>query len=103
MTNRMKWAALAAVLGALMAGEAHAIALNRCVKIVRNPQVNRETLVNTCPKCLVAKVERRRPGSATGTPNMRDFTLPPGASQPLPFRGPGKTRITSEAPCPPAQ
>lgn len=105
MTNHMKRAALAAILGlwALsVAGEAHAVAL-RCVKIVRDPQVNRETLVNTCAKCVLAKVERKRPGSASDTPSMREYTMVPGARQPLPFMGPGSSRITGELPCPPAR
>lgn len=102
MTNHIKWVALATVLGAFIAGEAQAIAINRCVKVVRNPQVSRETLVNTCEECLVAKIERRRPGSTIGVPSMRDVMLPGRTSQPLPFMGPGKTRIMSEAPCPKA-
>lgn len=102
MTNHIKWAALAAMLGSLMAGEAHAVALNHCIKIIRDPQVGRETLVNTCNQCLVAKVERRRPGNEIGTPNIRDFNLPGGTSMPLPFMGPGSTRVMKEIPCPQA-
>lgn len=103
MANPLKAALLAFAVVAMIVGEAHAIALNRCIKIVRNPQVSRETLVNTCQQCLIAKIERRRPGSATGTPQTRDYTLPGGASQPLPFMGPGKSRILSEVPCPQAR
>ena len=105
MANHIQWAVLAAMLGsfaASMPGEAHAVPLNHCIKIIRDPQVGRETLVNTCNQCLVAKIERRRPGNEIGTPNMRDFNMPGGTSQPLPFMGPGSTRIMSEAPCPQA-
>lgn len=95
--------ALAALFGASEAPKAHAIALNKCTRIVHNPQVNRETLVNACNQCVVARIERRRPGTGLGTPSMRDYTLPAGARQPLPFMGPGKSRITSETPCPQAR
>lgn len=106
MANLMKQSLKLTVMALVMTlavGEAQAMALNRCVKIVRDPQVNRETLVNTCNQCLTAKVERRRPGNDSGTPNMRDFTLLPGAAQPLPFLGPGSSRILNEAPCPQVQ
>lgn len=92
-----------AFLSALGWAEAHAIALNKCARIVHDPQVNRESLVNTCNQCVVARIERRRPGAGLSTPSMRDYTLPPGARQPLPFMGPGKSRITSESPCPQAR
>lgn len=103
MTNHIKWAALAVVLGSFVAGEAHAVAVNRCIKLVRHPQVNREALVNTCQKCRAVKVERSRPGSATDTPSVREYNLPAGSSMPLPFMGTGKTRVSSETTCPQAQ
>lgn len=103
MANLLKILVTVGVLAAL-AGEAHAVALNRCIRVVQNPQVNtRETLVNTCQQCIMAKVERRRPGTASGVPSMREFNMPGGSSMPLPFQGPGRTRITSELPCPSAQ
>lgn len=103
MTNHFKWAVLAATLGIMIAGEAQAIAVSRCTRIVRDPQVNRETLVNTCQQCVVSKLERRRPGNNAGVPNLRDFNMPGGSSLLLPFMGPGVTRITGELPCPAAQ
>ena len=102
MANHIKWAVLAAMFGSLLAGEALAVPLNHCIKIIRDPQVGRETLVNTCNQCLIAKVERRRPGAEIGMPNLRDFNMPGGTSQPLPFMGPGSTRIMGEIPCPQA-
>jgi len=98
MANLLKisiWAALALFL---WSETAEAIALNRCVRVMRD-QVGRETLVNTCTKCVLVKIERRRPGNPNLTPTMRDFTVPRGAKQPLSFRGPGKTRIMSEMDC----
>lgn len=102
MTNHLKTLALTtAILVTMTAADvANAIAINRCVRIVRDPQVNRETIVNTCKMCQTVKVSRQRPGSSTGVPTMRDLTLLPGSSQLLPFRGPGSTRIHSDAPCP---
>ena len=105
MTNHLKTLALTTAILVTMtvADVASAIAINRCVRIVRDPQVNRETIVNTCKICRTVKVSRQRPGSATGVPTMRDLTLLPGTSQLLPFRGPGSTRIHSDAPCPSVQ
>lgn len=99
MTNHMKIAVLATTLGLVVLAEAaQALPMNRCIRVVRDPQVGRETLVNRCNTCMVAKVTRQRPGNASGTPTLRDFTLLPGNQLLLPFRGPGQTRIT-EAPC----
>jgi len=99
MTNLLKFAVLAAVLGGVLVAEAaHALPVNRCVRLIQDPQTRRETIVNVCTTCMVAKVARQRPGSASGTPTLRDFTLLPGNRLMLPFRGPGQTRIT-EAPC----
>lgn len=100
MTNPLKVLLIAAVAAAFWAGEAQAMALNRCVRIVTDPQVHRETAYNGCDQCVVVKVERRRPGNESGTPTLREFTLLPGSSLPLPFQGPGQSRITSEMPCP---
>lgn len=91
------------LLGGLLAASlwtaaAEAMSINRCVRLARDG-VGNETLVNICSACVVAKVERRRPGNDSRTPTMRDFTIPTGSQQPLPFRGPGKTRILSETPC----
>lgn len=101
MTNHFKWMALAAVIGAFAAGEAQAVAINRCVKLMQHPQVNRQALVNTCQSCRTVKVERTRPGSATDTPSIREYNMPAGTSMPLPFMGTGKTRISGDTPCPP--
>lgn len=98
MTNLLKVSVLS-LLGVLVSvSVAEAIAINRCVRIVRD-QVGRETLVNTCNACVLARVERRRPGNPNNPPNLRDYTIPQGSKQPLSFRGPGKTRILSEVDC----
>jgi len=106
MSNRIKKTSLLlgfalTVFGVFnFANTAQAIAINKCIRVIHNPQVSRETLVNTCSKCITAKIKRRRPGSATGTPTQREFNLQPGSHLLLPFKGPGQTRITSELPCP---
>ena len=86
------------LLAALGATSAEAISLNKCVRVVRG-QVGTETLINVCTVCYKAKVERQRPGGDGNVPTMRDYTLLPGAEQPLPFKGPGTTRIVAEFPC----
>ncbi|MBL4691802.1 MAG: hypothetical protein JKY92_00535 [Magnetovibrio sp.] len=97
----MKWAVTAFTLSTIVfANSANAIAINKCIRLVRNPQVRRETIINTCKVCMIAKVQRKRPGGVVGTPTQREFNLQPGTQLLLPFRGPGQTRISREAPCP---
>ena len=69
-----------------------------CVRLVKAQ--GREILVNTCDSCRTAKVERDRPGSATGVPSMREYLIPAGGRQPLTFRGAGRTRVMSSLACP---
>lgn len=71
-------------------------AKDRCLRIVR--QGNIETLVNTCNSCRVAALIRSRPGNAV--PMSRRFNVQGQSTFPVPFRGPGRTRITSDFPCP---
>ena len=80
-----------------------AVALNptpadasRCIRIMR--QGNIETLVNTCDTCLVATLTRSRPGNAV--PVGREYNILAKSRFPVPFRGPGRTRVESEYPCP---
>lgn len=69
-----------------------------CVRLVK--QAGSEILVNTCDACRTAKVERDRPGTATGVPSMREYLIPGKGHQPLSFRGPGRTRVVASLPCP---
>jgi len=104
MTNPLKVTVLTAVLSlTLMSEAALALPINRCIRLVRNPQVQRETIVNVCQGCVVVKLSRQRPGNINGMPSERTFTLLPGNQLPLSFKGPGQTRITSESPCPRAR
>lgn len=100
----MKLALVALILSTMaFVDTANAIAINKCIRLIRNPQVGSEIIVNTCRKCMTAKIQRKRPGGVTGTPTQREFNLQPGTQLPLPFRGPGQTRIKREAPCPSAR
>jgi len=102
MTNHLKISVLSALLLAvgltLASDPAQALPINRCARLMSD-QAGRETIANACNTCIIVKVERRRPGQTLGTPTIRDFTIPQGSNQPLPFRGPGRTRVMSEAPC----
>lgn len=57
------------------------------------------TLINRCTGCREVTLERTRPGE--GIPSIRAMILPAEAESPLPFRGPGRTRILGERSCPP--
>jgi len=67
----------------------------RCTRLIR--RVGSETLINTCNTCLMVNLARKRSGIAL--PVRRSFTLAAKSTFPVPFRGPGRTRITSEVPC----
>ncbi len=79
------------------ATKAVAVPINKCALLQRN-SVGPDVLMNRCAVCMQIKVERRRPTSGTA-PTMRDYTLPGGARQPMPFKGPGSTRVLSEYAC----
>lgn len=88
-----------AVMGMLViASGASALPVNKCSRIIKS-SVGSETLLNRCDVCMKIKVERRRPGNSGAAPTMRDYTMPRGSKQPLPFKGPGGTRIVAEFPC----
>ncbi|MDH5187938.1 MAG: hypothetical protein OEW37_03150 [Rhodospirillaceae bacterium] len=78
--------------------QASALPINKCIRIIKS-NVGSETLVNRCNVCMKTKIERKRPGNSGSVPTMRDYTMPSGSHQPLPFKGPGGTRIVAEFPC----
>ena len=94
---RLAWPALilAAALTALAPKTAHG-AVTQCTMIV--PEGPREVMINTCNACRTIDILRKRPGN--DVPVQRTFTLPPGTRLQVPFLGPGRSRITSELPCP---
>lgn len=68
----------------------------KCVLLDR--RTGAPALVNRCSACRQVGVERSRPGS--GFPTTQSFLVPDKSRQPLPFLGPGRTRVTGERPCP---
>ncbi len=61
-------------------------------------QGHSEFLINTCDTCRRVAIQRRRYG-ANGAPVMRTYDLQPKTKFPLPFKGPGRSRVTSDVPC----
>lgn len=89
----------AAALGVLIAAtmwSAAAEAQKSCIRLQIGEM--RKVLLNVCSACRTIKVEHKRPGAAT--PIFRNYTMGPTSRLPLPFRGPGRTRIVAEGACP---
>ncbi len=67
----------------------------RCTRLI--PTGGREVIVNACNTCRVVGITRKRPGIAV--PVIRSFNVPAKSTFPVPFRGPGRSRVTSERAC----
>lgn len=80
----------------LSAGLQPAQAAPQCARVIA--QGYSEYVVNTCQVCRRVGIQRRRIG-AQGAPVMRTYDLQPLAKFPLPFKGPGRSRVTSDVPC----
>ena len=87
-------AGLALAAGTLTPPPASA-ALNKCTRLL--PTGGREVIINTCNKCRVVNIIRKRPGNAM--PVTRSYNVQPNSKITVPFRGPGRSRITSERAC----
>ncbi|MEK9752460.1 MAG: hypothetical protein VW338_04515 [Rhodospirillaceae bacterium] len=61
-------------------------------------QGHSEFLVNACDTCRRVAITHRRYGS-NGSPAMRTYDLQPKSKFPLPFKGAGRSRVTSDVPC----
>lgn len=72
-----------------------AAAVNKCTHIL--PTGGREVIINSCGSCRVVSILRKRPGNAV--PISRTYNVQGLSTIPVPFRGPGRSRITSELPC----
>lgn len=70
-------------------------ALLKCTRLI--PTGGREVIINQCNKCRIVNITRKRPGNAV--PVTRTYNVRPKSKIDLPFRGPGRSRITSELPC----
>ncbi len=86
--------AVALTIMGLMPSPAEARA-NQCTMLI--PTGGREVIINQCNKCRVVNITRKRPGNAV--PVTRTYNVQPKSKIDLPFRGPGRSRITSELPC----
>ncbi len=85
-----------ATLVSLLATTTPSEGAERCIRIQR--QGNIETLVNVCMTCIVARIIRSRPGN--DVPVARQFSVQPRNTMPTSFKGPGRSRVKSERPCP---
>lgn len=70
-------------------------AANKCTRLL--PTGAREVIINQCSQCRIVNITRKRPGNAV--PVSRSFTVLGQSQMTVPFRGPGRSRITSELPC----
>ncbi len=70
-------------------------AANKCTRLL--PTGGREVIINQCSRCRIVNITRKRPGNAV--PVSRSFNVQPHSQITVPFRGPGRSRITSELPC----
>jgi hypothetical protein len=70
-------------------------AAEECVRLIPGP--GGEKLVNQCNACRIVTLHRSRVGNAT--PTQRSFTVHPGMPVDVPFKGSGRSRMMSEAPC----
>ncbi len=68
---------------------------NKCTRLL--PTGGLEVIINTCNKCRVVNIIRKRPGNAV--PVTRSYNVQPNSKITVPFRGPGRSRITSERAC----
>ncbi|MDA0305408.1 MAG: hypothetical protein O3B76_03875 [Proteobacteria bacterium] len=68
---------------------------SQCARLA--PTGGREVIINACSTCVIVNITRKRPGIPA--PVARSFNLQPKSSIQVPFRGPGRSRITSVIPC----
>ncbi len=66
-----------------------------CTRLL--PTGGREVIINQCNRCRIVNITRMRMGNAL--PISRSNNVQPRSKIDLPFRGPGRSRITSELPC----
>ena len=66
-----------------------------CLTLVRTTYS--ETIVNKCSMCRIGTIIRSRPGNSV--PSSRTYNIQPKTLIPVPFKGPGASRITRDAPC----
>ena len=67
----------------------------RCARLV--PTGGREVIINECATCRIVNIIRKRPGNSA--PFTRSYNVQPNTTFPVPFRGPGRSRVTSVRAC----
>jgi hypothetical protein len=94
----LTWAAIIAAIGTFILGSLGPVQAGapQCARTYA--QGYSEFVVNTCNTCRRVGIQRRRIGSK-GAPVMRTYDLRPNSKFPLPFKGPGRSRISSDVPC----
>ena len=70
--------------------------VSQCTRLIA--KTYREFVVNYCNSCRRVEIRRRRIGTSNA-PVMRTYDLQPNSKFPLPFKGPGRSRVTSDVPC----
>ena len=71
------------------------VAMTRCARLITNS--GKEEIYNSCGVCRIVSISRKRNGIAI--PVTRTYNVRPRNKFPLPFRGPGRSRITTEQAC----
>ena len=66
-----------------------------CTRILQKN--SSEYILNACDSCRKVNIQRKRRGVAM--PVMRTYNIQPLSKFPTPFKGIGRSRITSEVPC----
>ena len=69
---------------------------SRCAHLIAKNY--REFVFNYCNSCRRVGIRRRRIGTRNA-PVMRIYDLQPNSKFSLPFKGPGRSRVTSDVPC----
>lgn len=70
-------------------------AAKRCARVIQHGGA--EYIVNACNTCRKVNIRRKRRGIAM--PAMRTYNVQPRSKFPTPFKGVGRSRISSEIPC----
>ena len=90
-----RWSIVVLAVGLLFPASEAAAQAGECARLFAGP--TGETLVNQCNVCRTVALLRSRTGNAN--PTQRNFTVYPGTPIDVPFKGPGRSRIVSDAPC----
>jgi len=68
---------------------------SKCSRLIKDG--SSEYIYNACSACRIVNITRKRPGIAI--PVLRTYNVQGKSKFPVPFKGPGRSRITIEQPC----